>query len=97
MSIEPLDRKIGLILKDGVPRLVFFVCFGFFVRRDLNGFSPITPLQIWFDPFSMEAGFLCTGLEDRRQAVLVKSSEEGERQKHGRRDVYVRQHLSEMV
>lgn len=68
MSIDPLDRKIGLISKDGVPGFLF-VCLFFFVRRDLNGFSPITPLQIWFDPFSLEAGFLCIGLEDKREAV----------------------------
>lgn len=68
MSIDPLDRKIGLISKDGVLGFLFV----FFVRRDLNGFSPITPLQIWFDPFLLEAGFLCIGLEDKREAVFVR-------------------------
>lgn len=67
MSIDPLDRKIGLILKDGVPGFFLFL-----VRRDLNGFIPITSLQIWFDSFSSEAGFLCIGREVRREDVFVR-------------------------
>lgn len=94
MSIDPLDRKIGLISKGGVPGFFFFSLCG---RRALNGFSPIAPLQIWFDPFSLEAGFPCIGLEDRREAVFARvHREERDRNIKGKR-FYVRQHLSEVV
>lgn len=61
MSMDPLDRKIGLISKDGVPGFCYLV---FFLRWDLNGFHAVIPLQIWFDPLSLEADFQGWRMED---------------------------------
>lgn len=80
--MDPLDRKIGLISKDEVPLLLG--------RRELNGFSPIIPLLIWFDPWKQISPVLGWRAGVKPPVLDSTGSRETEQQ---RQEVNVRQHL----